>query len=395
MHMLIKLLRNQIYRYYAFVFFTSVSFFSAVLVPFFTDWGHLSLLQVQLLQSWFMFWVFVLEIPTGAVADYLGRKTSLVLGAATLSLAVLVYGLVPQLALFLLAEFLFALSLALISGADQAWLYDTLLEQGQEHLSKKMLGRAEAIHLAGMLVGAPIGSVIASTWGINVPMLASAVPFALAVFVGLSLREPKLHTTPSETTRYLQIVVDGLKYFAHHKRLRLLAIDSAIVSVASYFVIWLYQPLFSSVGVGIAAFGFIHAALLVAEIIISNHFEFWERLFNRWQFHKVTAVITALGFLIAGLAPSPITAGIFVLLAGGFGLTRITYMSIKMQPLIDSHRRATVLSSISMFRRFALVIFNPIVGLLADQSLSLALIVVGLLPLIVLTRYFKDEPKEL
>ena len=61
---------STISRYYAFVFFKDLAFFSAVLVPFFTDWGGINLTQVQILQSWFMFWMFILEIPTGAVADF-------------------------------------------------------------------------------------------------------------------------------------------------------------------------------------------------------------------------------------------------------------------------------------------------------------------------------------
>lgn len=54
-----------------------------------------------------------------------------------------------------------------------------------------------------------------------------------------------------------------------------------------------------------------------------------------------------------------------------------------MNKFIPSEKRATVLSSISMFRRLALVILNPVVGFSADQSLSAALILVGLLPLAV------------
>ncbi|MGI5826705.1 MAG: hypothetical protein ACOX50_04820 [Patescibacteria group bacterium] len=56
-------LKSNVWRYYAFTFLESLTFFSAVLVPFFTQWGKITLLQVQTLQSWFMFWFFVLEIP--------------------------------------------------------------------------------------------------------------------------------------------------------------------------------------------------------------------------------------------------------------------------------------------------------------------------------------------
>jgi len=44
-------------------------FMAAVLVPFYTQWGGLTLTGVMLLNAWFMAWNFALEIPTGAVAQ--------------------------------------------------------------------------------------------------------------------------------------------------------------------------------------------------------------------------------------------------------------------------------------------------------------------------------------
>ncbi|HNQ17454.1 MAG TPA: hypothetical protein PKH60_05130, partial [Candidatus Woesebacteria bacterium] len=62
-----QLLRSTTHRYYLFSLLKDCAFFTAVLVPFFTEWGGISLFQVQILQSWFMFWLFVLEVPTGAI----------------------------------------------------------------------------------------------------------------------------------------------------------------------------------------------------------------------------------------------------------------------------------------------------------------------------------------
>lgn len=71
---------NTIWKYYLFSFLRDFAFFSAVLIPFFTKWGGISMTQVQLLQSWFMLWIFIMEVPTGAIADFFGRKHSLCLG---------------------------------------------------------------------------------------------------------------------------------------------------------------------------------------------------------------------------------------------------------------------------------------------------------------------------
>lgn len=38
-------------------------FFSAILVPFFTEWGKQTLSEIFILNAWFFFWNFVLEVP--------------------------------------------------------------------------------------------------------------------------------------------------------------------------------------------------------------------------------------------------------------------------------------------------------------------------------------------
>src|SRR5687768_254396 len=100
--------------YYAFCFLR-VGLFAGVLIPFFTQHGGLSLTQVQLLQSWFMLCFFLLEIPTGAVADYFGRKQSLIFGAVLSSIGIAYYGLVPpSFIAFMIGEFVLAAAMALI-----------------------------------------------------------------------------------------------------------------------------------------------------------------------------------------------------------------------------------------------------------------------------------------
>jgi len=68
-------------------------------------------------------------------------------------------------------------------------------------------------------------------------------------------------------------------------------------------------------------------------------------------------------------------------MAGGLGLTRLDLLSAYMNKFIPSEQRATILSSISMLRRFLLVVLNPIVGFIADKSLVLALCLMGALSL--------------
>lgn len=319
-----------------------------------------------------MLWIFILEVPTGVVADTLGRKYSLALGGLITALACLVYGSVPLFVVFLAGEFLFALGAALLSGADEAWLYDLLKEHQQESLAKKIFGQMESLHLFGLFFGSIIGGYIGQYISLNAPIYLTAIPFFLSAVVSLALHEPRLHTGPKESQRALTAAIRGIGYVARHQSLRRLALNSAIVATTSYFVLWLYQPALLRLGIATSALGWIHAGLIGFEMLVAAQFTRLERWFGRWSYPSVTAALTAVGFALMAVFPSYLAVLVFLLLAGGFGLTRRTYMSTLMQEHIDSAQRATVLSAISMGSRLALVVANPIVGVLADRSPNLA-----------------------
>lgn len=365
--------------------------FSAVLVPFFTKWAGISLFQMQLLQSWFMLWIFVLEVPTGAVADKVGRKYSLALGSFVTMCAALLYGSSKLYSVFLIAEFMFACGMSLLSGADEALLYDALKEEGKEEEAAKILGRAHTFRLFGMLLAAPLGGLVASKFGYSGPMYFSAIPQFFAIFVALSMGEPKIHTGVSESKRYLQIVKEGIYYLLHHKALRRLTVDALLITSATYFVIWYYQPILSKLGVPIFWFGFFHLFLVGFEMVVAAQFSRLVRIVGSPEnYMKWSAILAGVGFMGVVFFPHIVTVVLFLALSGGFGLTRIQFMSAHMNKHIKSENRATVLSSISMFRRFVLVILNPFMGILADKSIVVAMFLVGLLPFV--TLFIRKNP---
>ncbi len=384
-----KFWNDPINRLYTFALFKHAAFFSAVLVPFFTEWGGISLFQVQLLQSWFSIWVFVLEVPTGALADRIGRKHSISLGSLIIAIAVIVYGLVPNFYIFLLAEFIFAIGYAFVSGADQALLFDTLKVSGRESESKKVMGRYDATYLIGMTIASATGGLIASKWGLNAPQYATAIPMLIAAAVGFSIPEPKIHSD-SQQKHYLQIVRGGLSVIKKNSVVRSLAIDSVLVASAAYFVVWFYQPVMMKLGIPIAIYGLVHSALLLSEIVVSSNFSLFEKLLGEGEkYLKSSAILVTLSFALMAIMPSVYTLAIFVIIGGGIGYTRAIYITALAQTHIDSDIRATTLSSIGMLRRLALVVLNPVIGAIATNSLYLAIFVVGLLPL--LSLFIKSE----
>lgn len=368
--------RANVRRMYLWQFLTGMHFFAGVLIPFFTDWGGITFAQVMWLQTWFVFWIFVLEVPTGAVADYLGRKASLLCSAVCLIAAVLTYYGFKGLGWFLLAEFLWAAALAFSSGADESMVYDSLKAAGLETEAKAALGRLGSFQIGAIALAAPLGSLMAAEWGMRAPLLAGAVPFTAALLVAAGLREPPGEI--EERKRYWDVMTRGVRYFVNHPPLRRLAWDGVSVWVTSFMIIWLYQPRLRELGFPLAWLGFVTTGATLFQVALLSNIDAVERLCGgARRYLRLSAVLPALGLLALVFADRPLWAIPFFVLIPGFGLSRLTVASTYMNKHVGSSMRATVLSSVGMGRQLLTGVVYPLVGWGATQSIPATFGVLG------------------
>lgn len=370
-----------IFRYYLATFFAGLMFYIAVLVPFYTTWGHISLTQVQTLQSWLMIWMFVLNIPTGVIADHVGRKISVSLGGIFLAASCVIYVLVPNFYVFLIAEFVAALGSSFVIGASSALIYDFLKQNNREGDSKQILGRSSAIGNLGTVIAAPIGSIIAARFGLTAPMLISAIPLLIASLVILTVRESRNQEKTSRPNP-LRTTKKGVAFLLTNKNLQYLVANDILVGISAYFLVWLYQPMLIKVGLAIVFFGLIRSGYSLAGMVATFDINLVERLFGSGKtFINITALIVSACFILIAVFPSIVTVSIAIILVGGLATARGSYLNTAMNEFIPTEQRATVLSAISTVYMLIFAVANPIVGFIADHSLRLAFIIIGLLPL--------------
>jgi MFS family permease len=376
-------LEGNVLKIAALRFLCWMHFMSAVIIPFFREWGRLSFVQIFALQTWFMLMSFLMEVPTGAVADRFGRKVSVACGAFLLATGSLLYGSLPHLAVFVVAEGVFAVAVALISGADEALAYDSLLAVGREGEASRVMARLEAAKLAGILAGALVGSVVASRLGVRWPMLLQALPLGLSGLIAFTLVEPpRAKKAPAEGGGYLGLLTGGLSHFRTAPELRALAVDQVACGTVAWLVIWLYQLQLARVGVPLAAFGVVHAAMGLGQIAFLSRVAAVERAVGgRVRLVRLTALVPALAMLGLAAASRVAASVALIVAAATAGLGRPPLFSGPINRLIPSDRRATVLSAVSAARTLSVALVYPAVGAILDRSLVAALVFVGLLGL--------------
>lgn len=162
--------RHTLNRYYLYAFLNSFQFTWTTWLAFVLarggnpGWGEAA----------FHMAILFGEVPTGVVADLLGRRTSMLVGlflGAGVSLSFLLIQGTPS-ALLVLA--LQGLAGTFLSGADSALLYETADAVGGEELARKAIARATALQLTAMAIS-PFVAGLLYQWHDWAPFVGRAV----------------------------------------------------------------------------------------------------------------------------------------------------------------------------------------------------------------------------
>src|SRR5213592_584335 len=124
----------------------------------------LSIFEVFVANAAFTAAMALFEIPTGVVADTLGRRVSFLLSEATLAIGTLAYVGVAAihggLLLFCLAGVILGLGYTFSSGAVEAWAVDALKATGYQKELDGLFARASIVSSIAMIIGTDRTSVV-------------------------------------------------------------------------------------------------------------------------------------------------------------------------------------------------------------------------------------------
>jgi len=112
---------KRIYLLINTLFFLHVGFIGATYILFFFDNG-LGELVTNIVSACFSLSIFIFEIPSGAYSDTFGNRKAILSGAFFLIISMLLFSTGHTLVIFIIAQIIWGLSYALISGALESWV---------------------------------------------------------------------------------------------------------------------------------------------------------------------------------------------------------------------------------------------------------------------------------
>src|SRR5512134_961962 len=152
----------------------AASFIWGINTIFLLDAG-LSNAEAFAANAFFTAGMVIFEVPTGVVADTLGRRTSYLLGTLTLAASTFLYYLLWVTSApfwqWAIVSMLLGLGFTFFSGAVEAWLVDALHFAEYDGGLESVLGRGQMIGGVAMLGGSVAGGVISQATSLGVPFL--------------------------------------------------------------------------------------------------------------------------------------------------------------------------------------------------------------------------------
>jgi MFS family permease len=327
----------------------------------------LSLTEVGVLEG--VAWTITafLEVPTGAIADRWGRKASIAAGASLYGLAmflILAEALSPA---FLLGYALWNSSTAFVSGADSALLYDSLKADGRAAEAAKLSGRYAAINQASQGIASLVGATIA-TIDINLCFAICGLLGLAAAGLVLTIHEPPRANEDGHVYMgYWKNLKTAVRIAARRPVVRALVLLNATVLTVPLVVYYvLLQPYAVGVGLPLAALGVVVIAVQLSTVVAS-----WLAHRTEGRFELANVVAVALAVLIAAtavLAALPSIPSLAFMLAVALVPALLgPLLSARLNHLIPSGQRATILSLGALLFELGLAIAMPLMLAFADR----------------------------
>jgi MFS family permease len=354
----------------------AASFIWGINTLFLLDAG-LSNLEAFAANAFFTAGMLIFEIPTGVVADTVGRRASYLIGTVTLAVTTVLYWLLwvwesPFWA-WAIVSVLLGLGFTFFSGAVDAWLVDALTATGYRGSLESVFGRAQIVGGIAMLSGSVLGGVIAQITDLGVPFLVrAAVLVVMFIVAALLMRDigftPDRSENPIQATR--TVFRASVRYGLGNPPVRWLMLASPFTAGVGIYVFYALQPYLLELWGDEQAYTVagLAAALLSGAAIVGGAIAPWvRRLFRRRTSSILLATISsAIVLLGLGLVRNFWVAIALVAVWGIASAIDDPVHRAYLNDMIPSKQRATVLSFDSLMGSGGGVVFQPILGRAAD-----------------------------
>jgi len=384
--------------------FKNLKFFEPFLLIFFLQSG-LNLFHIGLLYSIREGIKYLLEIPSGVIADVYGKKTELLLSFIFYIISFLAFYLGTVFIHFIAAIILFGLGEAFRSGTHKAMIL-LYLEQKDWFKHKNFVySRTRSFSLLGSSLSAFLAIYLVLTNdSLQTLFLICIIPYFIDFFLILSYPGSLNDATDSRLSIKVMYTEtsERLKSIGRSRNMLRTMTSSSLFDAVFKSVKDYIQPILQTAVLGAATLSIfnldqdetIKVSLAIIYGVMYLISSFSTRYVYKLNIYRNSAVIMNFMFDLMGIVSIMIAA--FIYTNWLFAIILMFFLLFIMQNgrrplfvdviaiLMNKTERATVLSAESQLKSLFIVILAPLFGLIADTfSIPVLFIVIGIAAIVI------------
>lgn len=370
--------RPAVARYYVYRASGSAAFTLPIFVLFFQHRG-LSLAEVGAIEAAYTLAVLLAETPTGYVGDRLGHRRTVVLGALLSAAGAAAFTLAHTFAAFLAVIVVRALAGALRSGAESAWLYETLDADDESEEFARVSGRASALGLSATALAAVLGGVLYSV-DRTLPWLVEAGFGTVSALALVGAPDAPTGESEDDETPGLRRTMAAVTDVLAAPVVAAFVLGTAAVFAAANTAHVLLQPAVTDLaGVDPTNLGVLYAVLSVTAAVAADRTGAVRSRLGVAPWFLLAPGALAVLFVAGAVRPLPVLVVLPFVLSRAVSAVSGPLANQYLNDEATTTGRATTLSAAANVRALATAPANVAGGALAATALPLALGGIGAL----------------
>jgi MFS family permease len=363
----ISLLNNLWKIYFAKLFGTFE--LTAAIYVLFLQANNLSFTTIMILQGYFTFIMVLLEVPSGAIADFIGRRESLILGQIGSVITFFIYGFSNNLFWFFVAETLWAVGWSLKSGSDSALIYDSLKINNKEGTFKKSMGIMSAIIMFSLGLSTIVGGFIANVFGFRPIFFITGIICSISIIFYWLLEEPSRidKNKDYDLKSYINHLKISIKFSLKNNQIKKYLVYYSFYGFSGFLVFMFFQPFLANynlriyvIGICLSGYFFINSIGHLLSEKISSFFKNDDLI--------LISIIPIAGLLFVLTYFVNIWIAIICLYLILFiNSLKDNFTEHAIHKNTSSKNRATIISIKNMVSSFMYSLFAPLFGFVADK----------------------------
>jgi len=355
---------KQISKFYLMSFLKNQTYFAPIFIVM-LQFYHLTFQQI--------FWVFtigsitslIVEIPSGIFADEFGKKKSIIISKILIFFSFIIFGFAQSFLIFVVAQIVYELGNAFRSGTETAYIYDYLKQNKNTPSYTLVKGGQKFWARIGEGLASIAGGFIAKFFSFNMVFFIAAIPALLNFFLAISLSRIKENNQINQTFNLFNAKKNLCDLCQKSKLVSLtinITIFTTIIAALSKFI----QPYMTEVGLPIEWFGIIYSIFLFLAAFSNKYSYLLENKFGQIRVFNYLSLLAIIPLFILGFG--------FVSYIGILLFFLIIIIENIRSPIensifhdnVDSRKRATLGSELSLSKSLGKIIFLPIIGFVTD-----------------------------